>query len=339
MPYVSPSPGDAHVNRPLTNVAVAYLQDESKFVADKVFPNIPVAKQSDAYFVYDKGAWNRDDMKDRAPATESAGSGYELGQDTYYARVKALHKDVPDQLLDNVDSPLDLEMDATRFVTGKALINREVAFCNKFFKTGVWTFNVDGVTSSPTALASFDPENGSNNNVLKWSDAASTPIEDVRRGCTYVQERTGFRPNKILLARKVYDALIDHPDVIARLDRGQTTGPAQANSASLAALFEVDEVVVMETVMNTAVQGNPANSVFIAGNHALLVYSAPNPGLLVPSAGYTFSWTGRAGNTRMGFRIKRIRMEHLEATRVEAQQAYDQKLVGVDLGYFFNGII
>lgn len=339
MPYISPSPGDVHVNRPLTNIAVAYMQSEDKFVADKVFPNIPVSKQSDAYFVYDKGAWNRDDMKDRAPATESAGSGYELGQDTYYARVKALHKDVPDQLLDNVDSPLDLDSDATRFVTGKALINREVAFSTKFFKKGVWTFNVDGVASGATAAGSFDPENGSANDVLKWSDAASTPIEDVRKGCTYVQERTGFRPNKLLVQRRVYDALIDHPDIIARLDRGQTTGPAQANRESLAALFEVDEVVVMEAVMNTAVQGNPANSVFIAGKHALLVYSAPNPGLLVPSGGYTFSWTGRAGNSNMGIRIKRFRMEAIESTRVEIQQAYDQKLVGVDLGYFFDSIV
>lgn len=339
MPYISPTPGDVHVNRPLTNIAVAYMQTEDKFVADQIFPNIPVTKQSDAYFVYDKGAWNRDEMRDRAPGSESAGSNYDIGQDNYYARVKALHKDVPDQVLDNADSPLDLESDATRFVTGKSLINREVNFVNKFFKAAVWTFNVDGVASSPTALASFDPTNNSANDVLKWSDPASTPIEDVRRGCTYVQERTGFRPNKILLARRVYDALIDHPDIIARLDRGQTTGPAQATRESLAALFELDQVVVLEAVLNTAVQGNPANSVFMAGNHALLVYSAPTPGLLVPSAGYTFSWTGRSGNSQMGFRIKRFRMEHLESTRVEAQQAYDQKLVGVELGYFFNGII
>lgn len=342
MPYVSPSPGDAHVNRPLTNIAVAYMQSTDRFVADRVFPNIPVMKQSDAYFVYERGSWNRDDMKDRAPGTESAGSGYGLDTNTYYARVKALHKDVPDQLLDNVDSPLDLDRDATNFVSYKAMINREVNFAAKFFKKGVWYFNVDGVASGATAAASFTPAGDgtqNNNDILRWSDSASTPVEDVRAAATYVQERTGFRPNKLLVNRRVYDKLIDHPDIIARLDRGQTTGPAQANRDSLAALFEVDSVEVIEAVVNTQAQGAAANSVFIAGNHALLVYSPDTPGILVPAAGYTFSWTGRVGNSQMGVRVKRFRMEHLESTRVEVQQSYDQKLIGYELGFFFDTII
>jgi hypothetical protein len=342
MPYISPSPGDVHVNRPLTNIAVAYMQDTSKFVADKVFPNIPVTKQSDAYFVYERGSWNRDEMKDRAPGTESAGGSYEIDNETYYARVKAFHKDVPDQLLDNVDSPLNLERDATNFVTGKALLNREVNFSRRYFKEGVWTFNVDGVAANPTAPADFQPKgDGSqgNNDVLVWSDPASTPIEDGRAAMTRVQLETGFRPNKVLLSRPVYDKLVDHPDVVARLDRGQTTGPAKANRESLAALWEIDEVVVMEAIMNSATQGNVEANVFIAGNHALFLYVASEPGLLVPSAGYTFSWTGRSGNSQMGFRIKRFRIERLEVTRVEGQQAYDQKLVGTDLGYFFADII
>ena len=343
MPYISPSPGDAHVNRPLTNIAVAYMQSTANFVADRIFPNIPVAKQSDAYFTYERGSWNRDEMKERAPGAESAGSSYEIDDQTYYARVMAIHKDVPDQVLDNADDPLQFDRDATNFVTMKAMLNREVRFAARYFRKGVWTFNVDGVAANPTAAANFTPRGDGtqgNNDVLKWSDPASTPIEDVRRALTTVQMETGFRPNKILLGRRVYDVLVDHPDIVARLDRGQTpNGPAQANRDSLAALFEVDEVVVMDAIQNTAAQGNANASSFIGGNHALLVYSAPAPGLLVPSAGYTFSWTGRAGNSQMGLRIKRFRIERLEVTRVEAQQAYDQKVIGTDLGYFFADII
>lgn len=342
MPYISPSPGDVHVNRPLTNIAVAFMQDAKNFVADKVFPNIPVSKQSDAYFTYDRGNWNRDDMKERAPGAESAGSSYDIDQTTYYARVLAVHKDVPDQVLDNTDSPLDLDRDATNFVSGKALLNREVRFAARYFKSGVWTFNVDGVASSPTAVGSLAPKGDGtqgSNDVLKWSDPASTPIEDIRRALTTVQQETGFRPNKILLSRPVYDVLVDHPDIIARLDRGQTTGPAQANRDSLAALFEVATIEIMEAIQNTGAQGATTAHSFIGGNHALLLYVPDTPGLLVPSAGYTFSWTGRFGNSDMGLRIKRFRIERLEVTRVEAQQAYDQKVVAVDLGYFFKNII
>ena len=65
-----PTPGDVHVDSPMTNISIAYLQAASLFVADRVFPNIPVQKQSDLYFKYDRGMFNRDQMpKPRASAT------------------------------------------------------------------------------------------------------------------------------------------------------------------------------------------------------------------------------------------------------------------------------
>jgi len=59
----------------------------------------------------------------------------------------------------------------------------------------------------------------------------------------------------------------------------------------------------------------------------------------MPSGGYTFSWNGFAGAGPQGQRIKRFRMEHLESDRIEAQMAYDQKLVGADLGCYFATIV
>ena len=37
-----PKMQDAHIDRALTNISVAYLQDASAFIADKVFPIVPV---------------------------------------------------------------------------------------------------------------------------------------------------------------------------------------------------------------------------------------------------------------------------------------------------------
>jgi Phage major capsid protein E len=342
MPNVSPSSGDVHVNRPLTNISIAYMQDDKMFVAGRVFANIPVTKQSDAYFTYERGSWNRDDMRERAPGTESAGGSYEIATETYYARNRAYHKDIPDIIADNADNPINLDREATGLVTLKGLINREVDFSKKFFVKGLWRFNVDGVAANPTAKANFTPLGDGaqgNNDILKWSDAASTPITDIRFAATVVQQETGFRPNVLVLSRFVYDALIDHPDVIGRLDRGQTQGPAQANRESLAALLEMEEVVVMESVVNNGKIGGADNHVFIGGKHAGLFYRPPTPGIMTPAAGYTFNWTGRFGASDLGVRIKSFRMEHLESKRVEAQQSFDQKQIGAELGYFFADII
>ncbi len=237
MPYTQPSRGDVHVNRPLTNLSVAFMQSAGIFVASRVFPNIPVAKQADAYFIYDRGDFNRDAMEERAPGTESAGGAYKTGNDTYNAVVRAYHKDVPDQVRANQDSPINVDREATEFVTHKGLIKREVTWADAYFKTDIWTFNVNGAASRAARL---DPS-GANNNVLYWNDASSTPIEDVRLLKRIVLEETGFMPNILTLGRPVFDVLVDHGDIVGRLDRGQSVGAAMANRESLAALFEVEQ--------------------------------------------------------------------------------------------------
>ena len=175
--------------------------------------------------------------------------------------------------------------------------------------------------------------------MLYWNDASSTPIEDVRLLKRIVLEETGFMPNILTLGRPVFDVLVDHGDIVGRLDRGQSVGPAMANRESLAALFEVEQVLVMDAIQNTAREGQGANHSFIGGKHALLSYRPASPGILTPSAGYTFGWNGYLGASDDGIRIKRFRMERLASDRIEAEMAYDQKLISADLGAFFNGIV
>lgn len=327
---MQPTPGDVHVNAPLTNISIAFLQNAANFVAARVFPNIPVSKQSDRYYTYDRGDFNRDEMRERAPSTESAGGGYTLDNTpTYYAPVYAFHKDIPDEVRANADAALNPDREATAFVTHKALIKREKIFVSRFFAGGLWTNDVDGVASNPTG-----------GNVLQWNDANSTPIENVRLAKRTIAQSTGFEPNKLVLGRAVYDALLDHPDIIDRVKYGQTAGaPAQANLNVLAALFQVDEILVMNAIENTANEGASAAHSFIGGKKALLCYSTPSPGLMTPTAGYTFSWTGLLGSGAEGNRIRSFRMEQIKSDRVEIEMAFDSKLVSADLGYFWDSIV
>lgn len=327
---MQPTPGDVHVNQPLTNISIAFLQNASNFVAARVFPNIPVSKQSDRYYTYDRGDFNRDEMQERAPATESAGGGYRLDNTpTYYAPVYAFHKDIPDQVRANADSMLNPDREATAFVTHKALIRREKLFAARYFQNGVWGTSVTGVASNPGA-----------GQVLKWSDANSNPIEDIRAGKTAVLQSTGFEPNVLVLGRSVYDRLVDHPDIIDRIKYGQTAGaPAQANRETMARLFEVDRIEVSSAIENTAAEGASNAHSFIMGGNALLAYSTPAPGLMTPTAGYTFSWNGYLGAGPEGNRISTFRMEHLKSDRVEIEMAFDLRLVAADLGYFFNSAV
>ena len=147
-------------------------------------------------------------------------------------------------------------------------------------------------------------------------------------------------PNKLTLGVAVYDALLDHPDIIDRIKYGQTPGaPAMANEQILAQLFEVDEVLVSRGIVNSSPQGVAESNGFITGNNALLTFSPATPSIFQPSAGYTLSWTGYLGSAPQGFRIKRFRIERLEVDRVEVAMAFDQKVVGSDLGFFFESAV
>jgi hypothetical protein len=327
---MNPTPGDVHVNTPLTNISIAFLQNANNFVASRVFPNIPVSKQSDRYYVYARGDFNRDEMELRAPATESSGGGYTLDNTpTYFANRYSFHRDIPDEVRANADAVLNPDREATAFVTHKALIRREKLWASAYFAASVWGNEYTGVSTGPT---------GSQR--LQWNNATSDPIENVREGKRAIAQSTGFEPNVLVLGRPVVDVLLDHPDIIDRIKYGQTPGaPAMAGIEALARLFNVDQVLVMNSIENTAKEGQTASHSFIGGKHAMLCHSAPQPGLMTPSAGYTFSWTGLLGSGAEGNRIRSFRMEAIGADRVEIDMSFDLKLVASELGAFWNGIV
>ena len=330
MPFVQPSRSDVHVNRPLTQMSHAMYQEQSAFVADQVFPNIPVQKISDRYFVIPHGDANRDDMQERPPSTESHGSTYTVDSTpTYACKTWALHKDVDDQVRANTDQPLDPDRNATRFLVTKALIRREKTWVANYFTTSKWGTDLTGKAAAPGA-----------NEFLQWNDANSDPIIDIRKANRLIHQGTGFRANTLVLTRDVWDTLADHPDLVARINAGQTPGgPAIVLRQNLARILELDRVLVMDSIENTAAQGQTAVHAFIASKKALLIYAAPNPGIEVPSGGYTFSWVGYMGATPMGWRISTLRADLIKSDRHEIEMSYDQKLVSTALGVFFTAAI
>jgi hypothetical protein len=347
--FGSPSTGDVHVDAILTNISLAFMQDMSNFVARRAFPEVSVSKQSDVYFTYPRGEFNRDQMEERAPGTESAGANYRLATQGYRCRVYALHKNLDDQTRSNVDSPLQLDRETTMFLTLKAMLNQEIDWVGRYMggtglgfsaaPGGTWTFAADGVAAGATARASLDFTDGANNNVLQWSVDGSSPIENIRDAKRAMLQETGFEPNVLVMGRSVADILKDHPDLIDRIDRGQTSGAAQMTMEGIRELFELDEILVSNAIQNTGKLGAAANHSFIAGDNALLLYRPPAAGLMTPAAGYTFLWSGFVGANNGGLRIKNFRIETHESDRIEAQVAYDHNRVAADLGLYWNDIV
>lgn len=322
---MQPTPSQVHVDRVLTNISIANMQSSEEFIANKVYPILPVDKRSDQFRVYPKDDWFRDEAEKRAPATESAGGGYDITTDNYFCDVYAFHKDIDDQTRDNSDADVDLDRGATDFVTTKMLLKREKVWVTQNFQPGVWGTTITGVAAAPGA-----------GEVLRWDDANSDPRRDVKAARRQIKSITGYFPNTMVLHYDALDALEDHPDLVERI---KYTSADSIDLAMLARIFKVKRVLVAGAIENSAKEGQVADMDFIYGKHAWLGYVAERPSLMAPSAGYTFSWRHAPLTNDQGVEIRRFRMEHIRSERIEGEIAFDDKIVATDLGYFFEDIV
>lgn len=342
----NPTQSDLHVNVPLTNVSIAYMQSADAYIADKVFPKVPVKKQSDLYWKYSKSDWRRTDVARRAPSTETPGVGWNVTTDQYFAHVYGVHKDIDDQLRANADSNFILDRDSTEFVTNQLLLKRDVDWAAKYFNTGVWdvdftagTTTYNGLTQSGYSGAGF---------ASRWSDAGSDPIGDVARTVIAFRKITGFAPNIMVLGADVMTALKQHPDII---DRIKYTQRGIVTEDLIATMFGVKELYTSYAtatsgdgtgiqIPDAKAQDARASFDFINNSKsALLCYAPSAPSLMTPSAGYTFTWNGYLGGNSEGIKIKRFRMEHIASDRIEAEMTYDMKVVAPDMGAFFSNVV
>ena len=322
-----PSQSDLHINVPLTNVSIAYMQAANTYIADKVFPRVPVQKQSDLYWKFSKSDWRRTDVEKRAPSTESKGVGWNMDSDSYFAHVYAVHKDIDDQLRANADSVFSLDRDSTQFITNQMLLKRDIDWNNRYFKPGVWETDLVGGTDFG-----------------KWSDAGSDPIGDVQKLVIDFRKLTGFAPNIMVFGAHTMAALKQHPDII---DRIKYTQRGIVTEDLIATLFGIDEIYTTYATVATGPQipdaveqDKVATYDFINDSKsAMMLYAPKSPSLLTPSAGYTFTWNGYAAGNSQGIKIKRFRMEHIASDRIEAEMTYDQKVVCTDLGVHLGSVV
>lgn len=312
-----PTKAQIHIDAPLTNISVMFQQAAKNFIAGQVFPNLPVDKQSNKYFIFDRASFFRDSMRKRAAGEESAGSGYTLSTDSYFCDLFGLHKDISDIDRANTDTPLNADRNAVQFITQQGLVRKEVQWAADYFTTSVW--------GTDTTVAN------------QWSDyVASDPLGDVETAKSVILKATAQEANTLVLGYDVFVKLKNHPDIV---DRIKYTSARVVTEEVLASLFGVDRVLVPRSIVDSVAEGKTSAPALIHGKHALLCHVAPSPGLEVPSAGYTFSWTGLAnGFNGQGMAMNKFRMEQLLGDRVEGHMAFDMKVVASSLGVFLPSV-
>lgn len=119
------------------------------------------------------------------------------------------------------------------------LIGREKSFFEKFIRPGIWARDVTGAADT----------NYSNNKVKKWtsSNIYANPLADITHLASEMGKRQrGRRPNKICMARDVWDEFRSHPKILNHRHMSSINGDGPDTRRAAAILFEVAEVLIME---------------------------------------------------------------------------------------------
>lgn len=314
----------------LSRISVDYAQRADEFVHWQATPNVPVNAPEGRYKVFNRADSFRIDAQLRRPGEAAAIRTRGVAQQVYACEQFALAEKLPDEELSAKDSVMREDV-AVRDLTHNLLMERERAWIATYFGTGIWANNVVGGVGF-TRWNSTSPAPTIFANVMTWKDI--------------VRQASGLDPNVMVVAPDAWSVLRDDPDIQDRITSmtGGIDEPRKVTKKMIAALFELDEVLVARATRNTAVEGAAIANTFFATDAVLLLYKPKTPSTEEPSAGYCFSYAPfdnvRGDVAQSGAASMLSWYENREhAQYVEGQMYYQFRVIDPSAGLFASDVL
>lgn len=297
----------------LTNVAIAYSNDQ--LIADQIFPEFLVKKQSGKHFVYDRGRFRLNDTKRASGSPSNEVTLSITTGSTYFCEDHALKQFVADEDVDNAITPTSPFVDATENVTDMLRIDRENSLQTLIRSTSNLTQNT---TLSGTS---------------QWSDYTnSDPFDDLETGMQTVHSAIGVNPNTLILGKEAWDKLKHHPSFLERIKYSQK---GVITPDLLAALIGVDKVLIGGAYYTSSVEGATEATSYLWGKDAILAFINPRIAQKMITLGLTYTW--KKMETK---RLRGTDEEDRSGTYVRVgNMYYDQQLVAAGAGYLLKTVV
>lgn len=320
-----PNAREMVVRGPLAGVSLAYRNQS--YIGDRVFPIIDGVTAKQKILKYLKGAWFRDEAGIRGPGARANRGGYPLDWVNITPMEYAFAKEVADEDRKAVKQaggpPMRPDEDALEFCADKIDLKKERRIA-ALVLGGTWS-----------GVAGEDAEGG-------WAAGESnTFIADVEARIETIRGNTGFRPNVLMLSANNLPQLKQESDV---LDRIKYTERGIVTAALIAAMFELEEVLIGDAIYSDAEEtkaGDDFNAVNIweknaTKGSAFLFYRPKRPGLKIPSAGYQAREPYEDGKPRRTTTWREA-AEHQDV--YEVAESTDIVQAGADLGFLWYDTI
>ncbi len=295
----------------LTGVALSYKN--KSYIADKIFKSVPVSTSSFKYLIYDKS------LNLQLPETAIGSTGkpneVDFGGEKRTESVK-------DNSL-TVYIPKDAVEEAEK--DGEDIFTRKTEFLTNIF---------DACREKRVAdLLQNEKNYGSNVKMLGKDEKFTSKDVNAFDIVDTAAAEVWFKPNIMIGSRKAINALRKNPAVVKAANHNDGDS-GKASIQDLKEMFELDDVLVGESLVNTSKKGQVANYVGAWGNAIILVYINRTADT---SGGITFGFTAEKG--------KREVYKHFDEERgikgVYGVKIAEQKtdiIVAPDCGYLIKNV-
>lgn len=252
----------------LTNVANAWVNAQSDFIADKLFPTVQVTKPTFKVPEYGKENLELIGNTTRTGLSKAKSVSYTRKyKDAKPLAEHALSGEVLKEDYDLTDDPFEPESDTTEFILERMALVDEQDLAG--FITDL--ANVPGTTLSGTS---------------QWSDPASDPFDDVK---TAVQASGFAKFNTMALSRDGYLSLISHPAILDRLKWAQGGAVSMEQLKQLFAPYGIRDIYLGQARANFAAEGLTEDIDEIWGGDVLFGFVTDKPGRKQINGGYKFA--------------------------------------------------
>lgn len=253
----------------LTNVFLKYPQNG--FIAEDLLPTLNVPALTGVAFKLDDSHMVAPVSSERAAFARANRVDFNLTTVSYGPlKEHSLEIGVTDQIQRLYQSPLVPETNATNVVSGKLLVEKEIA-----------------VRDQVTTLANYPTANKTTlTGTAQFDNAASDPIAVSTVAHRAVKLGCGNNANVAVMNPDVRDALRNNAAVKARIQYASKLTRAELD-AQIADLLNVDRILVAEATTSDQVEGAiGGNRSFIWGDDIVFAYVPQAPALEELAFGY-----------------------------------------------------
>jgi len=296
-----------------------------EYIADRVFPILDGADPKAKITRYRKGAWFRDEAGIRAAGTRARRGGYPLTSVSIATEEYAFAKEVTDEerrfSMAKGAPILKPDQDALEFATKAVDLKKEIRTA-ALITAGTWA---DG------SAGGVDAEG------LWAASGSNTFLADIATGKKKIKE-CGVIANCLLIDYATYLSLKEEDTILQKI---KYTQRGVFGTDLLAALLELDEVLVGKAVKNTAEETAAGDDATMADiwevnsgkGMGFLFYRPQNLGLKVSTAGLQVRIAYENGLPRRTS-TWRENAEHQDVYEVAEETEILQ--VSEDCGYLWN---